>query len=234
MGLVYGSEQAEMTESGEIKTRFNVDGDHLELVLTPERPPMLVNGNGLIDMAEGTSSRYYSHTRLKTRGTLQRKDGSILTVEGRSWFDHQWGNFIILFRPYEWFCFQMDDGSDYNLWETRKWLGFSTTALINKLMPEGDLSLSEKLHLERTAWWQSPRTHDYYVTGWNLSLPEFGEFIRVTTDVQDQEMPRVGWLDVPPGYWEGAVKVLRENADGTTTRGVGYMEHMPYTRPTKL
>jgi len=192
---------------------------------------MIVNGDGVIDMPEGTSSRYYSFTKLVAKGTIRTPEGEILEVKGASWFDHQWGNFVSFFRPWDWFSFQMEDGTEYNLFHFRDALGFSGRTCINKLSPAAELEMSRKMTLSRDVWWKSPRSGDWFVTKWTLELPDLGERFVVSTPQEDQEMPRVGWWDVAPAYWEGTISIVRTDRDGKLIKGIGYAEHFPYSRP---
>ena len=217
---------------GRIALEFDTGGDHpvrARLSMKPERAPMIVNGDGVIDMPEGSTSRYYSVTRLTTSGTLEFPGRELVNVNGRSWFDHQWGNFVVFFRPWDWFSLQMDDGSDYNLFHFRPALGFNGRTCVNVLRPDGKLEVSRDLGIERRAWWTSPASGGHFVTRWSLTSPSAGESFDVSTPVPDQEMPRTGGIDIPPAYWEGAIDVVRTRTGaGGITRGVGYCEHMPY------
>lgn len=211
--------------------RARVGGYDLELHLASQREPLLINGNGIIDMPEGTTSRYYSFTRLKTTGTLTRKGASPVPVEGLSWFDHQWGNFIAFFRPWDWFCFQMDDGTDYNLFGFRKTWPFSERAHVNVLDSQGHTWVGKELQIARLTWWQSPKTEDYYVVKWRLRIPDRDETFTVSATIPAQEMPRTGWRDIAPAYWEGSVEAERRGPGGELTGGIGYSEHWPYGQP---
>ncbi|MBI4861001.1 MAG: hypothetical protein HY815_12210 [Candidatus Riflebacteria bacterium] len=227
----FGKDSVREEPDGRFRLCFTVKGRRLDLLLRPQRAPMMVNGNGLIDMPEGTTSRYYSFTRLETVGTAVWPDGSTRPVEGRSWADHQWGNFVAFFRPWDWFGLQLDDGTDYNIFEFRPGVGFAGRCHVNVLGPDGRLEVFEKIAMARTSWWKSPVSHDLFVTSWALHVPGSGESFTVTTQVVDQEMPRTAWYDLPPAYWEGAVNVVRSGS--TTVSGVGFSEHFPYRRPVR-
>jgi hypothetical protein len=84
--------------------------------------------------------------------------------------------------------------------------------------------------VERTEWWTSPRTGKKYVKAYKVSLPALKETFDVTTPVNDQEMARDGRGDLVSHYWEGTLDVVRHNADGSTTQGVGYCEQFPYSK----
>jgi len=230
LDVTYGSSWARVDQNGKVNVAFDVPGNRVNLTLESHRAPMMVNGNGVIKMPEGGTSKYYSFTRMRTTGTIETAGGAQSTVTGLSWFDHQWGNFVVLLRPWDWFAFQMEDGTDYNLFSFRAVLGYQTRACANALKPDGSLQVSNRMQLARTAWWKSPRTGDNFVTAWKVTIPDRNEVFDVTTPAPDQEMHRVGLTDLPPPYWEGTVNVIRHNADGSVTRGVGYSEHMPYKK----
>lgn len=230
LALDYGGHTATGTEGEGQELRFAVGKYQVELMLRPKRDPMHVNGDGVIDMPEGGMSRYYSRTDMQTTGMLTI-DGQPVPVHGQSWFDHQWGNFYCLFKPWDWFAFQMPDGTEYNLFSFRRGEGQPARSHVNVLAPDGTLTVSDALVIRRKQWWQSPKSGKHYVTAWELDLPGRGETFTVEATMQDQEMPRVDWKDIPPDYWEGAMRVTRKAADGRVDAGRGFSEHMPYKKP---
>jgi predicted secreted hydrolase len=227
MDVRYGGWSAIERADGSLDLHFTAEGNQVDLNLTSIKEPMSINGDGVIDMPEGTTSRYYSFTRLRTTGTVQTARGTV-SLTGQSWYDHQWGNFIVFFRPWDWFSFQMEDGTDYNLFSFRKSVFGREYNCVNRLSPVGTLGVENRMGLERRSWWKSPHTGDRYVMNWMVKLPGTNETFDVSTPLEDQEMYRSSWYDFPLPYWEGTIDVLRHNPDGTTTRGVGYCEHMPY------
>ncbi len=228
--LVYGEARAEGRADLGTRLRFPVGDYAVDLSLTPTREPMLVNGDGVIDMPEGTDSRYYSRTALAAQGTVTR-EGQAQSVTGQVWFDHQWGNFICLLRPWDWFCIQLEDGTAYNLFSFRKALGAPTRSHVNVLAADGSLQVGTALDIRRERWWRSPKSGNWYVTDWTLALPERGETLRITATLEDQEMPRKNLLDIPPSYWEGSCTAVRTGADGSVVRGRSYAEHFDYAEP---
>lgn len=154
--LVRYGEFSVREEAGRVLVSFPVGGERLDLSLESQQSPMLVNGNGVIDMPEGTTRRYYSFTKMATRGTWTRADGRKRPLSGLSWFDHQWGNFIVLVRPWDWFGFQLSDGTDYNLFSFRAGVLHPKRDCVNRLSPDGRLVVDERMRLVRQAWWRSP------------------------------------------------------------------------------
>ena len=82
---------------------------------TLKRPLIVADSGFLYQGAEGYTY-YYSQTMIDISGeiTLNSVEDSI---SGKGWIDHQFGNF----NPnnneeYEWFCIQLDNGMDLNIW----------------------------------------------------------------------------------------------------------------------
>ena len=67
----------------------------LRLSVEDEKPPALHHG-GYIDYGPPGGSYYYSRTRLRVSGEIQKDDGSSDPVDGLAWMDHQWGNFVVV------------------------------------------------------------------------------------------------------------------------------------------
>jgi len=198
-----------------------------DLRLSSRKQPMLINGDGNIDMPEGKDSRYYSLTRLDAAGTV-RVGGRQLAVTGLAWLDHQWGPFYVsgFKERWDWFSVQLDDGTDYNLFAFRAADGTPRQRHVNRLDAAGAFRGGGRLELGRDTWWQSPRTGLRFTTGWTLGLPDAGERLAVEAVLQDQEVARLLAfpLDPLPQYWEGRMRAVRTRADGSRGTGVAYCE----------
>lgn len=210
------------------------------------KAPLPINGDGIIDMPEGGDSWYYSLTRLALTGTLKVKgaDGKLVTkkVTGQAWMDHQWGQFIVLKRGWDWYSFQMEDGSEYNLFAMRKDLsllgryGVPSAATFGNSVDArgvrraiGGLATPHHVEVRPLEFWKG-RT-GIYATSWEVVVRPWNESFLVRARVKDQEVGAKA-PDPLPTYWEGSCDVWRRDADGTLVRGLAYIEHMPY--PTSL
>jgi hypothetical protein len=163
-----------------------------------------------------------------------QEPGKETTVHGISWLDRQWGNFFPCMGGWDWFCFQMDDRSEYNLYAFRKWLNQDERDVANVWTPDKTLQLSNVIKLERLDWWKSPRSGKSFVTRWKVTLPGRNETFDVTNAGGEQELSKEGQWDIwPPSYWEGGTEIVRHNPDGTTTHGVGNCEQWPRDDPSK-
>ncbi len=226
----YGNLVTEQTGPFAFNLSFPVGGGKykVNLNMVAEKQPLIINGDGLIDMPEGLDSYYYSLTKLKTSGTLEI-DGKAVPVTGQSWMDHQWGHFVALRIGWDWFSFQMEDGSEYNLFGFRKRNGQRLERYVNAW--SGSKALHSKdFKIERLEWWKSPKTGRNYVTKWRVTLPQTKEVFEVQAVQVDQEVAATKIYDIAPTYWEGRCKITKIKADGTRVNGLGYTEHFDYTQ----
>jgi len=215
------------TGPGAFRLHGEVDDLTFDLHLTRSGEPFVINGNGLIDMPEGANSYYYSFTHLPHQGTLTR-GGVAEPVTGQSWFDHQWGNFVSFRWGWDWFSFQMDDGSAYNLFSFRTPQDGIWKQFVNVRRADGSTVRSGDMGIERLAWWKSPATGLNYVTTWRLTLPGTGETVVVDAVIPQQEVASRSLMDVPPTYWEGRCTVEHVAGPNKGLRGLCYAEHFPY------
>jgi predicted secreted hydrolase len=228
--ISYGNEQV-LTRTGvhDFQVRGTWKDISITFFLKSERIPMLVNGNAKIDMPEGGLSHYYSLTRLSTQGWIT-KGNQTMRVSGTSWIDHQWGNFYVRKSSWDWFSFQMDDSTDYNLYSFRNRNDRTTKQFINVLDTNGSLSSSEQMFIKRTTTWKNPRTGRHFVTGWELILPARKDTFYVKARHRDQEIFVLEGRDFFPSYWEGSCEVEKRTADGRRILGTGFSEHFPYRK----
>ena len=227
--LQMGPWWVKQTGKGAFTIHGEVKGYTFNLNLQAEREPFVINGNGVIDMPEGANSYYYSMTKIKHKGILT-KDGHPMAVTGQSWYDHQWGNFIAFRHGWDWFSFQMDDGSEYNLFSFRLGNDEQWKQYVNILRPDGSTIHEMGMKIERLAWWKSPKTSLVYVTKWRIHLPCTGETIEVDAVIPQQEVASRDLLDMPPTYWEGRCKTLVVDGPNKGTKGLCYAEHFPYRK----
>lgn len=230
----YGPYRLAKTASGAMALTATFGDQTLELALGSQKIPLLINGDGKIDMPEGKDSWYYSQTRLAATGALTQ--GTARTeVTGLTWLDHQWGPFFVsgLLDRWDWFSLQFEDGTEYNLFGFRTRNGQPRARYVNRSGTDGKGTMSRRFTLDRLAWWQSPRTHLHYTTAWRVTLPDAQETIEIKATNTDQELARrvPFLLDPLPNYWEGSMTTTKRLPDGRLVPGVAYCEHFGFTRP---
>lgn len=212
--------------------RFRIVGrdaeKSLDLVLRAEKPPVVHGENGVSRKAdgEGRASHYYSLTRLGTAGTVG-VGGEEFSVEGLSWFDHEWATNQLGADQtgWDWFSLQFDDGSELMLFQLRRtdgsrdrWSGGSWIA------PDGRVTriANDDFSLEPSSVWKSDATGGAYPLRWRIRIAAMGLDVTVEARMNDQEL-RLR----PIAYWEGSVKATGRR-EGRAVSGTGYLEMTGY------
>jgi predicted secreted hydrolase len=179
----------------------------------------------------GQASWYYSLPRVPLHGTLHRPGRADLAVEGRAWFDHEFGSSQLAQTQvgWDWFSVALDDGSDLMLYRMRRDDGSADTTSSGTFRGAaagaGTYLPRDAFSLAATGTWTSPRTGARYPAGWTIEVPAQGLVLRVTPAVADQELVTPGSTGVT--YWEGLCRFSGTRA-GRPVSGEGYVELVGY------
>jgi predicted secreted hydrolase len=203
----------------------------LDLQLRATKPPALHGGDGWIDFGPAGGSYYYSRTALTAAGRLT-VDGRSMSVDGKAWFDHQWGDFISVGGGgWDWFAVNLADGTDLTLSLVRDPDG--RYPLIYGTLVAADGSVR---HLGRDAFsvgvtnrWTSPLTGAEYPAGWTILIPGDHLEIRLAPTVAGQELDTRATTGVV--YWEGSQRV-QATRSGVRVPGDAYVELTGYASST--
>jgi predicted secreted hydrolase len=190
-------------------------------------PPALHDGDGYIDFGPAGGSYYYSRTRLDASGTLTLGDQT-LDVEGRAWFDHQWGDFIAVGGGgWDWFAVNLADDTDVTLSLVRDADGGYPLVYGTLVHPDGSvLHLSpDAFSVDVTGHWTSPLTGAVYPAGWHVTIPGESLAIDLAPTVAAQELDTRATTGVV--YWEGSQHVRATRA-GVPIAGEAYVELTGY------
>jgi predicted secreted hydrolase len=186
---------------------------HLSFRLTPARDALLINGNGMNDMWDGTNTYYYSQTHLLTEGTLSigNENFTIDTQHSLSWMDHQWGDFFVVpkVNQWTWASVQLENGVEINLDtiidpKTKELI--STASIImpdNSRVYTHNLTITPKID----ARYKHPL---YYV----ISIPEIHLEMAVNSLVPDQDVNGIS----------EAVSAVDATLNGVAVKGYAYAE----------
>ncbi len=177
----------------------------------------------------GNASAYISYTRLETHADLQWK-GKTYTLQGLSWFDHEWGTSQLGedVVGWDWWGLHLDDGRDLMIYQLRKNDGTpipqSSGTLVNADGTTEHISVKE-FTLTPLEYWESPNTDARYPIRWEIEIPKKKLQFQITPKLHSSEMG----TDETSGiiYWEGPVE-----CNGSAT-GSGYMELTGYTEILK-
>jgi predicted secreted hydrolase len=206
-------------------------GFGLDLTLTSTKAEALHDVDGWIDFGAAGGSYYYSRTALDAGGSLTI-DGASVEVDGRAWFDHQWGDFISVGGGgWDWFAVDLADGRDLTLSLVRDADG-SYPLVYGTLVDAAGATThldAADFSVTVTAHWTSPATDAVYPAGWSIAIPSAGLAIELAPTVAGQELDTRATTGVI--YWEGSQVVRATGADGPLT-GEAYVELTGYSART--
>lgn len=210
------------------------EGNAIDLILTPTKPPAIHGRNGVSQKAEGPgrASHYYSLTRMTTDGTLTHA-GKVRRVTGSSWMDHEFGSNQLTSSQvgWDWFALQLETGAELMLYQLRQTDGSADRHSSGSLIhPDGRVEHLplRAFRLEPQEFWQSPKSGGRYPTRWRIQVPERRIDLTVQAAFPDQELDTRGSTQVI--YWEGSVRASGIAA-GRPISGNGYLEMTGYAAP---
>jgi predicted secreted hydrolase len=207
-------------------------GFALDLKQTSIKPLAIQGKNGVSQKATGLgrASHYYSFTRLRTIGTLTLGNEK-LSVEGESWFDHEFGSNQLDKNQvgWDWFSLQLIDGRELMLYRLRLRSGgvepLSSGTLVEKDGRTRHLKLAN-FRLTPLENWKSAETGASYPVRWRVEVPRLKLNLEVAAIIPDQELrPRRSGTNL--SYWEGSVNAVG-SAAGRPVKGNGYLEMTGY------
>jgi predicted secreted hydrolase len=208
---------------------MQIGAEWFDLQLAAPETPVLHDNDGWVDFDVAGGSYYYSRTRMPTGGTLT-VDGEVLAVQGISWFDHQWGDFISVGGGgWDWFALNLSDGSDLMLSFVRAADGSYPLVYGTLVDARGATRHIEgsDIALNAVGSWTSARTGTTWPSGWRLAIDSIGLKVTIQPEVLDQELDTRASTGVI--YWEGASRVVGSR-NGLPITGRAYVELTGYAR----
>ena len=205
-------------------TTFYVADNKFQLELLPLKPPVFHGRDGYSPKGpgEGAGSHYYTFTRLQTRGSMTRPDGTEVKVEGLSWMDREWSTSVLSEGQvgWDWFSLQLADGSDLMAFQLRREDGtvdpHNHGTWVDAAGQARNLA-AEEFSLQPVRAWRSPDTGAHYPVAWRIQVPGLGVDLEVEAVLDRQEL-----VLTPVTYWEGALKVRGSH------EGRGFLEMTGY------
>ena len=202
------------------KFKYHLKTEDLNLTLTSTKKPLLLDGNGYIDL-KSKKTYYYSLTSLKTKGTIRIKN-KLIKVKGKSWMDHQWANASYSKNDsWIWFSIQLDNKTEMVCFEYND--GKDKTYLASISYPNNKQEHIHKVKFTPLGTkWISPKTKAEYPLSWSIEIPSKGINLEVAPLIRNQEMI-FGTIN----YWEGPLTV-RGVFNNKKVKGLGFLELTGY------
>lgn len=198
---------------------FYLKTNNLNLYLDSTKKPLLEGGHGYVGTPE-SGSYYYSFTNLKVKGSINIK-GKNIEVEGKAWMDHQWANAANRENKWNWFSFQLENGTEIVCMEYSS--ETKTDVIVDIIDKDGKQKHYKKASINPSGkFWKSKKTKAKYPISWKIEIPEAGLVLKTSALIKDQEM-----IFGQMNYWEGPMAVTTV-INGKKVKGRGFMELVGY------
>jgi len=208
---------------------FQYPGYSLSLRMGSNKPPVLIDGDGVMNMGRGLSY-YYSLTDMSAVGTIITPYGEN-RVTGSAWMDRQWGYWNPSLQ-WDWFSIDLDNGMQvlgYNIFEDqgnhRLWRFVSVVDAQGRAYEFNESVDCCRIVLDYDHYWRSPGTMNLYALGWNLTIPDLGLTLSISPFDPAQEVlfpTDQSMFNLKP-FWEGACGVTG-TYQGTPVNGRAFVE----------
>lgn len=180
---------------------------------------------------DGNASLYYSIPRLNTKGSIA-VNGKVVSLEGDSWFDHEWGTSIrgSQVAGIDWYSLQLTDGRDLTFYRLRD-INNKTNELSRGIMVQEDgqhenINYND-IYFHASKYWTSPVSNITYPVSWDIRVPKFRLNLHLTPLIDHQE------INLAQTYWEGAMRIAGYQKGSSTAlntvNGYGYVRLTGYT-----
>ena len=234
---------------GEAGVRIGTDGGHslnasgspdgvsFELNLVESGGTMLHNSIGWLPFPLG-ASYYYTFPRMSAAGHVELPGQGRFSVKGEVWYDHQWGDFIVLGWPSGWFWvgLNLDDGASLMISEVRDVDGGRFKLFGTYLGPDGKQKVLEGdkdgIAIQHSDHWTSPETGANYPIASRITVGSLGMDFELNAAFKEQETVAEVNGNAVASYWEGSVTATDTATGGTLGRG--YLELAGYAKPAPL
>ena len=191
------------SESEGITLQAESENLSVNLFLTPTMDVLPHGQDGIIVMGDGINSYYYSFTNLKTEGNISVNDFEYVVTSGRTWMDHQWGNYTLLGMVWDWFSLRIDDGSALMLFQFRDIFDNVVRTNWTYRCGTGSVKYGEEFSVQATRIYEDVKGKSTYPIDWIIEVPDIDANFLVTPLFDEQSLYHVR----TPNYWEGLCSV---------------------------
>ncbi|MBR9997776.1 MAG: T9SS type A sorting domain-containing protein [Cyclobacteriaceae bacterium] len=199
----------------------------LEYVLL--KRPLILGDSGLFYQGSSSYTYYYSLTKSEVRGEISF-NGITEPVTGTSWIDRQFGSFNPLTQEdYEWFCIQLSNEMDINLWNIFSWKRELPEGPAYRLMAvyvdENTEITTDNFEIDRLSYHYMPDSARCYAQKWRLTSSVQDMDLVITTFHHNSE------VKLPFRFFEGSTLVTG-TVNGIPVTGKGFAELLhSYQKP---
>jgi predicted secreted hydrolase len=201
------------------------DNASLDLALTPPGDALLHGRDGTITMGDGLPSFYYSFTDLATAGSIIFKGREYTITEGRTWMDHQWGDFTAFGIIWDWFSLRLNDGSSLMLFHFRTIMGRTARTSWTYRSASGEVTRGSAFSMQAHRTYTDAAGACSFPLDWTIAIPGLHAEFTVLPLFDNQ----VFYSAMTPDYWEGLCSV-RGSISGIPAAGSAYAELSGYCR----
>lgn len=192
-----------------------------------QKRPLILDTTGFFYQGATGYTYYYSQTLLNVSGTMTI-DGVTEPVAGTAWIDRQWGQF----NPnngekYEWFCVQLDNGMDFNIWnifDSNNQIPDLPTYRLTSIYVDEDTDINtHDFEFKRQTFVYTPDSAMIYPQQWHFTYDTID--LMITTLYPNSE------VSLPFRFYEGTTSVTG-TVGSTPVTGVGFAELLhSYSEP---
>ena len=195
----------------------------IDLTLIPSMDVLPHGQDGIIVMGDGRNSFYYSFANLMTAGKISVNGVEYIVSSGRTWMDHQWGNFTWFGLFWDWFSLRLDDGGALMLFQFRNILDHVVESNWTYRSASGLVKYGEEFSVQANRIYKDENGNCDYPIDWIVQIPDIhAEF--VVSPLFDEQVLYDVWT---PNYWEGLCSV-KGMIGGDLVMGSAYVELTGY------
>lgn len=191
--------------------------------------PLIIADSGYLYQGNTNYTYYYSQTMIEISGILNFNSVED-TVFGTGWIDHQYGSFNPNdVEEYEWFCIQLDNGMDLNIWniftDDNKIPDTSTYRICSIYVNDSSSFTTSDFNIERLRYEYTRDSLRCYSQQWNLLSDTFDIDLLIATQNSGSE------VELPFRFFEGST-VINGTVKGLQVEGKGFAELLhSYVKP---
>lgn len=183
------------------------------------KPPLIIADSGLLYEGSDSYTYYYSQTGIDVSGTIS-VNGTTEPVSGSAWIDRQYGAFNSNGdERYEWFCIQLSNGMDINVWNIFNLNNEIPDSSANRICciyyNDTTSATFSDFTLQRLTYTYMPDSLRCYSQKWHLLFQDID--LTITTVDSRSEVP------LPFRFFEGSTKI-DGTVSGQRVTGVGFAE----------